>query len=136
VGIERAALVFAFAALAAVVVGGCSEPAEVRTSASPTPTAVSPPISKPTWTGGVWPFTVPNAVLKCYAEDSMETFTSGGVEYGLNATAKRFGNFRDIDEIMPVGPPGYVEINDTRQPVKTYAVSLDGISSRASKLCS
>ena len=97
-GIERAALVFAFVALAALVVGGCSEPAEVKTSASPTPKAVSPPISKATWTGGVWPFTVPDGVLKCYVEDSMETFTSGGVEYGLNATAKRFGNFRDIDE--------------------------------------
>jgi hypothetical protein len=133
VGIERAALLFA---LAALLVGGCSEPAEVRTPASPTPTAVSPPISKATWTSGVWPFTVPDGVLKCYAEDSMETFTSDGVEYGLNTTAKRFGNFRDLDEIVPAGPLGYVEINDARQPVKTYAVSLDGIYSRASKLCS
>jgi hypothetical protein len=80
---------------------------------------------------------VPDGVLKCYVEDSMQTFTSGGVEYGLNATARRFGNFRDIDEIAPAAnPPGYVEINGTRQPVKTYAISLDAIYARANKLCS
>jgi hypothetical protein len=91
---------------------------------------------KATWTGGAWPVTVPDGVLKCYVEDSMETFTSGGVEYGLNATAKRFGNFRDIDEIVPTGPTAYVDINGTKQPVKTDAVSLDRIYARASKLCS
>ena len=125
-----------FAAAALFVVGGCSEPAEVRTSApSLIPTAVSPPLSKSTWTDGIWPFTVPDGVLKCYVEDSMETFTSGGVEYGLNATARRFGNFRDLDEIVPAGPPGHVEINGTKQPVKTYAVSLDRIYARANELC-
>jgi hypothetical protein len=134
VGIDRAAFVFVSAA---VVLGGCSKPAEVRPATpSLTPTAVSPPLSKATWTGGVWPFTVPDGVLKCYVEDSMETFTSGGVEYGLNATARRFGNFRDIDEIVPPGPTAYVDINGTKQPVKTYAVSLDVIYARASKLCS
>jgi hypothetical protein len=93
-------------------------------------------MSKATWTGGAWPFTVSYGVLKCYVEDSMETITSGGVEYGLNATARRFGNFRDIDEIVPAGPTAYVDINGTRQPVKTYAVSLDAIYARASMLCS
>lgn len=53
----------------------------------------------------------PDGVLKCYVEDSMETFTSGGVEYGLNATAKRFGNFRDIDEIVPAGPTTSTALN-------------------------
>jgi hypothetical protein len=134
-GIKRAALVFVVSA--ALIVGGCSGPAEVSTAApSLTPTAVSPPMSKATWTGGVWPFTVPDGVLKCYVEDSMETFASGGVEYGLNATAKRFGNFRDIDEIVPPGPTAYVDINGTEQPVKTDAEGLDGIYARASKLCS
>jgi hypothetical protein len=75
-------------------------------------------------------------VVKCYVEDSMQTFTFGGVEYGLNATASHFGNFRNLDEIVPLGPPGYVEINGTRNPVKRYAVSLDAIYSFANKLCS
>jgi len=66
----------------------------------------------------------------------MVTFTAGGVEYGLNETARRFGHFPDIDEIVPDGPGGYVEINGTRQPVRTDAVSLDGIYSRVRELCS
>lgn len=133
-GMERVALVV----LAILAVGGCSQPDEAVTAAlTLTPTAVSPPLSKATWTDGVWPFTVPDGVLKCYVEDSMQTFTSNGVEYGLNATARRFGNFRDIDEIVPAkSPPGYVEITGTRQPVKTYAIRLDGIYTRANKLCS
>jgi hypothetical protein len=78
---------------------------------------------------------VPDGVLKCYVEDSMQTFTSDGVEYGLNATARRFGNFRDIDEIAPAANPlGYVEINGTEHPVKTYAISLDGIYALANTL--
>jgi hypothetical protein len=135
-GMERVCLVV-FAALAVV---GCSHQDDAVKGAPPpplTPTAVSPPLSKATWTDGLWPFTVPDGVLKCYVEDSMQTITSGGVEYGLNATARRFGNFRDIDEIAPAAnPPGYVEINGVRQPVKTYAISLDGIYARANKLCS
>ena len=123
--------------LVGLMVVGCSERDEVRASTSrPTPTAVDGPISKSTWTDGVWPFTVPDGVLKCYSEDSMVTFTAGGMEYGLNETARRFGHFQDIDEIVPDGPDGYVEINGTRQPVKTDAVSLDGIYARARALCS
>ena len=60
-----------------------------------------PLLSKANWTDGVWAFTVPAGVLKCYVEDSMQTFTSNRVEYGLNAIAKQFGNFGDIDEIVP-----------------------------------
>jgi hypothetical protein len=66
----------------------------------------------------------------------MVTFTAGGVEYGLNATARKFGSFRDIGEIVPDGPDGYVEINGTRQRIKTEAFTLDGIQSRAGELCS
>lgn len=121
---------------AGLVIVSCSKQDEVGTPASPpTPTAVGAPISKTAWTGGVWPFTVPDGVLKCYSADSMVTFAAGGLEYGLNATARRFGNFRDIDEIMADGPEGYVEVNGARQPVKTNAVSLDGIYSRARELC-
>jgi hypothetical protein len=134
VGLVRVALVVVFAGLVLV---GCSEQDAVRTPASrPTPTAVGAPISKTTWADGVWPFTVPDGVLKCYSEDSMVTFTAGGVEYGLNATARKFDNFRDIGEIVPDGPDGYVEINGTRQRVKTEAFSLDGIYSLAQELCS
>jgi hypothetical protein len=133
VGLVRVALVVVFAGL---VVVGCSEQDAIRTPASrPTPTAVAP-VSKTTWTDGVWPFTVPDGVLKCYSEDSMVTFTAGGVEYGLNATARKFGNFRGIGEIVPDGPDGYVEINGTRQRVKTEAFTLDEIHSRAGELCS
>jgi hypothetical protein len=65
----------------------------------------------------------------------MVTFTAGGVEYGLNQTARRFGNFRDIDEIVPDGPEGYVEINGTRQRVPTSAFTLDGIHALVRELC-
>lgn len=131
-GIVRVGLVIAWAGLAVVA---CSEHNVAAPASGPTPTAISPEISKATWTNGAWPFTVPEGVLKCYAEDSMVTFTAAGIEYGLNATAKRFGDFRDIDEIVPDGPEGYVEINGTRQPVKTHAVSLEGINARARELC-
>jgi hypothetical protein len=132
-GIMRVGLVIACAGL---VGAACSEQNNVAAPASgPTPTAVSSVISKATWAGGVWPFTVPDGVLKCYSEDSMVTFTAAGIEYGLNATARRFGNFRDIDEIVPAGPEGYVEINGTSQPVKTHAVSLEAINARAQELC-
>lgn len=126
------------AVVAVLFVGGCSQPDETVAAATAlTPTAVSPLLSKSTWTDGVWPLTVPDGVLKCYVEDSMQTFTADGVEYGLNATARRFGNFRDIDEIAPVAsPPDYVEVDGTKHPVKTYAVSLDGIYARANNLCS
>lgn len=130
-GIVRVGLVVAWVGL---VVVSCSE--QNKVAAPATPTAVGPLISKTTWASGVWPFTVADGVLKCYSEDSMVTFTAGGIEYGLNATARRFGNFRDINEIVPDGPDGYVEINGTRQPVKTHAVSLEGIYARASDLCS
>lgn len=66
----------------------------------------------------------------------MVTFTAGGVEYGLNATARQFGNFRDIDEIVADGPEGYVEIAGTTQRVPTSAFTLDGIHARARVLCS
>jgi hypothetical protein len=68
---------------------GCSEQDEVRASASrPTPTAVSAPISKATWTGGVWPFTVPDGVLKCYSEDSMVKQDFGGSSGAPYATVR------------------------------------------------
>lgn len=122
---------------ALLAVGGCSQPDQALTAAPTlTPTAISRPLAQAGWTDGPWPFTVPDGVLKCYVEDSMQTFTSNGVEYGLNATAKRFGNFQNIDEIAPVAsPPAYVEIDGTKRPVKTYAISLDAIYARANKLC-
>lgn len=121
-------------AVAALLLAGCSEN-EIQRAADPAPTAVGAPISKSTWTDGRWQFTVSEGQLKCYSEDSMVTFTTGGVEYGLNATARRFGNFSDIGEVMLVGREGYVEVNGTRQQVKTYAVSLDRILASAAKLC-
>jgi hypothetical protein len=134
VGIARVTLVIV---LAGLVVVGCFQQDAVPTPATrPAPTAVGAPISKTTWSDGLWPFTVADGVLKCYSEDSMVTFTAGGVEYGLNATARRFGNFRDIAEIMPDGPDGYVEANGMRQRVPTHGVSLEGIYSRARALCS
>jgi hypothetical protein len=124
--------------LATLVVGGCSPSVEsVRATPTLTPTAVSRPLSRTTWTDGAWPFAVPDGVLKCYAEDAMQTFTSGGVEYGLNATARHFGAFRNIDEIVPAAdPPGHVEINGTAHPAASYAVSLDRIYAQADTLCS
>ncbi|MGV0814580.1 hypothetical protein ABQF34_21655 [Mycolicibacterium boenickei] len=129
-GLARAVLV---TVLTGLVVAGCAGQ-EVSPS-QPTPTAVGAPISKATWTDGVWPFTVPDGVLKCYAEDGMVTFTAGGTEYGLIETARRFGHFPDIDAIVPDGPDGYVEVDGTRQPVRTNAVSLDGIYALVRDLC-
>jgi hypothetical protein len=66
----------------------------------------------------------------------MVTFTAGGVEYGLNETAVRFGNFPDIDEIVPDGPEAYVEVNGTRLRVPTSALTFHGIHAHARALCS
>ncbi|BBX43439.1 hypothetical protein [Mycobacterium simiae] len=115
--------------VAVLAVAGCSRPDEaVSAQATLTPAAVSPLLSKATWADGVWPFTVPDGVLKCYMQDSMQTFTSNGMEYGLNATARRFGHFADLEDIAPLAsPPAYVEINATRWPVKTYAILEAGL---------
>ena len=133
----RAAQVSSVIIIAGLATAGCSKPVDVTApSPSLTPTAVSDVVSKATWKEGVWPFTVPDGVVKCYIEDSMITFTSEGVEYGLNVTARRFGDFPDIDEIAPRRSDGYVEIEGTRQPVRTDAVGLDEVLSYANKFCS
>lgn len=69
----------------ALVAAGChSDPDRTTGTPSLTPTAVSTPVSRFTWSAGPWPFTVADVTVKCYLEDSMVTVTAGGVEYGLN----------------------------------------------------
>lgn len=100
-GLGRVAAVVLLAALCVV---GCA--GRGASTAPPIPTAISAPISKATWTDGVWPFTVPDGVVKCYTEDGMVTFVADGVEYGLNQAAIRFGHYPDIDAVVPTGPRG------------------------------
>jgi hypothetical protein len=134
VPVARVSLAILTAALTLV---GCEHSGEVQAlPPNVTPTAVSEPLTEATWGDGQWPFSVSKGVLKCYVEDSMVTFTAGGVEYGLNATATRFGGFPSIAAIVPDGPLGFVEINGERQPVKTSGRSLEGINSVARHLCS
>lgn len=55
-------------------------------------------MSEATWTGGDWPFTVADGMLQCGAPDRV-TFTSGGVIYALNGSAKSAGAFEDVAPI-------------------------------------
>jgi hypothetical protein len=91
-------------------------------------------VSQATWTEGPWPFTVSEGTLKCYAGDSMVTFTVDGVEYALNLSATRFGDFHDPDPIRRDGRPGYVDIGDERQPVPTK-MSVDRFVAKGLELC-
>jgi hypothetical protein len=106
-GPMRAVLTVAAAALAAAGCDGSSEP-------SSQPVGF---VSEATWTDGPWPFTVTDGVLMCHAPHRV-TFTAKGVEYALNSAAKSTGQFQNVNPLVRDGGPGYVEINDTRVPVK------------------
>ena len=73
--------------------------------------------------------------LRCYVDDGVMTFTANGIEYGLNRTAVAFGGYREIDEIRPAGPVGYVEVNGERQPVPTYRIGFERVQRLAGSLC-
>ena len=92
------------------------------------PAAIATPVSEATWTYGPWPFTVSEGTLRCRLSYRV-TFTSGGVEYALSGAAKKAAQFGDIDDILPDGPIGYVDIGDVRQPVKT-GPSIEPVLSR------
>lgn len=116
-----------------VLVAGCAVEG-TPVAAAPAPYAAEV-ISQDGWHDGPWPFTVREGTLQCYVEDSMATFVVNGVEYGLNDTARAFGGYPDVYDLVTDGPLGYVEINDERQPVPTYA-SMRGVIDRARELCS
>ena len=94
--------------LTALVVGGCAdEPPPPRTAE----------VSRTQWQSepdtGPWPFTVDRGVLTCQPPDWV-TFTADGTEYALTDYARWLGHYQDVKAVLS---PGYVQINDQRQPV-------------------
>jgi hypothetical protein len=83
------------------------------------------------WTDGAWPFTVPEGVLACDGSDGV-TFTADGVTYALNNLAIASGQYHDVREIARYAG-GYVEINNTREPVPQNAGAM---IDRGRRLCS
>jgi len=127
VGFPRAG--FAVIALA-MVLAGCSGTDESAHSAPP-PIAVT--VSKATWTDGPWPLTVPEGVLRCRFSYRV-TFTAQGAEYAINSAAKSSGQFRDIGDLLPDGPVGFVTIGETQQPVRG-GPGLTAMLARGLDLC-
>ena len=54
--------------------------------------------------GDAWPLTVEDGLIAC--QNQAVTFTTGGVTYAVNGTAKDRGLGRDIDPIWAVDPAG------------------------------
>lgn len=118
-----------------LAIAGCGAQQNVAAPpATPTPTA-GVEVAEKTWAQGAWPFTVPAGTLRCYAEDGMITFASGGSEYGLNPSAQRFGDYRNLDEVSRPAPEGYVEIGGERRSVALPPVGFDRVLERAQRLC-
>ena|SRR5882757_8990828 len=113
-----------------MILAGCSGSDE---SAGPPPTPIATIVSEATWTDGPWPLTVSEGVLRCRFSYRV-TFTAQGTEYALNHAATSSGQFRDIGELLPDGPVGFVTIGDTRQRV-TLGPSLGAMLARGLDLC-
>jgi hypothetical protein len=77
--------------------------------------------------------TVSEGVLRCRYSYRV-TFTAQGVEYALSHAATTSGQFRNIDELRPAGPDGFVTIGDTQQRV-TFGPSLVAMLARGLDLC-
>jgi hypothetical protein len=113
-----------------MVVAGCSGSDE---SAGPAPTPIATTVSEATWTDGPWPLTVSEGVLRCRFSYRV-TFTAHGTEYALSHAATTSGQFRDIDELRPAGPVGFVTIGD-RQELVRAGPSLEAMLARGLDLC-
>jgi len=90
-------------------------------------------VSKATWTDGPWPLTVSEGVLRCRFSYRV-TFTAQGAEYALSHAATSSGQFRDIGELLPDGPVGFVTIGDTQQRVR-FGPGLGAMLARGLDLC-
>jgi hypothetical protein len=76
---------------------------------------------------------VSEGVLRCRFSYRV-TFTAQGAEYALNPAATSSGQFRDIGELLPDGPVGFVTIGDTQEPVRA-GPSLTAMLARGLDLC-
>ncbi|GAB7069413.1 DUF2511 domain-containing protein [Mycobacterium hodleri] len=98
----------------ALIVAGCADD-------PPPPRSVE--VSRAQWQSGAgngrWPFTVDRGVLTCHPPDWV-TFTADGTEYALTDDARWLGHYQDVKAVLR---PGYVQINDDRQPVPVDVTS-------------
>lgn len=90
-------------------------------------------VSRTQWqneaSNGPWPFTVDRGVLTCHPPDWV-TFDVDGTEYALTDDARWLGHYQDAKAVLR---PGYVEVNDQRQPVPV-AISARMVE-RGNSLC-
>lgn len=95
------------ASLAVTIIGGGSTPSPTRTPAPAQPSATPAGYITRAAFGDVWPFTVDDGQLACNAQGHV-TFTSAGVVYALNGTAKgaidNGASYRVIDEVWRDDP--------------------------------
>jgi Protein of unknown function (DUF2511) len=104
-------------ALAAIAVAGCDGSAD-------DPPRLVGFVSEATWpdepypSSGPWPFSVAEGILTCHAPHRV-TFAADRVEYALNGAARSTGQFQDINAILRDAGPDYIEINGTRQAIKS-----------------
>jgi Protein of unknown function (DUF2511) len=108
---------------AALALAGCADESRPPVHAE---------VSKAEWQNGtnnaMWPFTVDQGMLACYAPDGV-TFTANGTEYALSDDARWVGHYPSVSPILI---KGYVEINGERQPVPT---SFESVTDRGRELC-